>query len=249
MYQDQSLPGYRSARNLSLFAIIALALNGVCNFVSSLLGIGQVLAPDMSLELDGGMASGWLLLQGLVYLMLGPIAIATIVGFLMWLYRAHSNLPALQAQHTSFTPGWAVGWWFIPFANLVKPFQAVREVWAESDPDIPQEMSFLSASLHSAPTYMGFWWAFWIISNIISNITSRVYNPDRMDELVVGGVLFTLSGITTAIAAVLAIKVVRDTTNRQEERSKNVRSVMNIQPPPPPTFYPEPAPGGWPQNG
>jgi uncharacterized protein DUF4328 len=28
----------------------------------------------------------------------------------------------------SFTPGWTVGWWFVPFASLVQPFGAVREL-------------------------------------------------------------------------------------------------------------------------
>jgi uncharacterized protein YjeT (DUF2065 family) len=237
MQQPYEYGSYRPATNLSLFAVIGLSLSAVSAFLSIIVGIGQVLNPDNAMDLgDGEATSLWLMLQGLVYLLLFPISIATIVGFLMWLYRAHSNLQALRPTNLEFTPGWAVGWWFIPFANLVKPFQVVREVWWESDPDVPDEHSFLSVSLHSAPTYMGFWWAAWIASNILSNITSRVYDPDTMDTVAIGGALFIITGIVTIIAAILAIRVVRDVTSRQEQRFRAVGMMTQNVPPPPPVF-------------
>lgn len=47
----------------------------------------------------------------------------------MWIYRAHHNLEELGHSGLEFTPGWSVGWFFVPFANLVMPFQAMRELW------------------------------------------------------------------------------------------------------------------------
>ena len=57
------------------------------------------------------------------------------VAFCVWIHRAASNLPALGRYGMKFTPGWCVGWFFIPFANLVKPFQAVKELWRASHPN------------------------------------------------------------------------------------------------------------------
>src|SRR5438105_10172089 len=48
--------------------------------------------------------------------------IATIVVWLIWQYRTHANLRALGAGNLRFAPGWVVGWWFIPFANVVFPY-------------------------------------------------------------------------------------------------------------------------------
>ncbi len=69
--------------------------------------------------------------------------------FLMWLFRTYKNLEPLGSENIRFTPGWSVGWWFIPFANLVMPFKAVRGVWSESDPATvgDEELPFRNSSV------------------------------------------------------------------------------------------------------
>jgi len=218
---------YRSLKTLSIVTIAGLAFIGVFELIAIVLGLGQIISPDMSFDVDeDGPISAWLMLQGLILLAQVPFYIGTIVLFLVWLNRAHKNLLALRPSHLEFSSGWAVGWWFVPFANLVKPFQVVREVWWESDPQIHDGEMFLTASLHSAPAYMGFWWAFWILSNIVANILSRIYDPGRMETVFIVGFVFILSGVLTAIAAGLAITVVRDITVRQEKRHGAVVSMQ-----------------------
>jgi len=121
----------------------------------------------------------------------------------------------------------------IPFANLVKPFQVVREVWRESDPDF--DASFLS-NVTSAPTYLGFWWAFWVISNIATNGSSRMLDFEDSKSLEISGYFFTAGGILSAVAAILAIKVVRDITYRQELRFQRIGNLQGFMPPQPPKF-------------
>ena len=58
-------------------------------------------------------------------LWLGAYIIAG-VFFFIWLHRACKNLDYLEVVDTRFTPGWAIGWWFIPFANLFMPYQVVK---------------------------------------------------------------------------------------------------------------------------
>lgn len=233
---DYTLTSYRSAKTLSLLAIAGLALTIVCKILGSLIGIGQVVSPDYTFKLDGNSNSSvWLLAQGIVALLQFPVFIFTVVFFLIWLNRANKNLEPLKASYTEFSSGWAVGWWFIPFANLVKPFQVVREVWRESDPEFDGDSGFLSSQV-GAPTYMGFWWGFWIVSNIFENITSRVYDPDKLETVEISGYLFIISGIFSSIAAFLAIMVVRDITARQETRIKAVGTLNEHLPPPPPQY-------------
>ncbi|HRJ88637.1 MAG: DUF4328 domain-containing protein [Blastocatellia bacterium] len=229
--------GYRSARNLSYFAIGGLALIAVTDLISVGLSVGQMVNPAMSVNLDEPVdLSLWMMLQSFVILLRFPFYVATVVLFLVWMYRAHKNLEFLRPTDLRFTPGWAVGWWFIPFANLVKPFQAMREIWCESDPEVADEPAFLSASLHSAPAFMGFWWAFWITSNIASNVTGNLFDPENMDRVQLTGMMFLATGILSMVAAALAIMVVRDTTNRQEQRFAKIGASTVSAPPPPPTF-------------
>ena len=240
MSVNYSTDFYRSIKTLSLFAIIGLSVISACHALALVFGLGQIISPESiveSLAVEGEAdTSLWQLLQGLVYLLQLPVYLFTIVFFLIWLNRAYKNLAPLRAQNIEFSPGWAVGWWFIPFANLVKPYQVMQELWRESDPDFDAGSGFLSNSVGTAPRYMMFWWAFWIISNIFSNISSRVYDPENMSTVQVSGYLFIITGILTIIAAVLAIKVIRDITQRQDERYRNLGSINENQPPPPPHF-------------
>ncbi len=229
---------YRSAKTLSLLTIAGLSIIGLSDAIAIFIGVGQLASPELIMNLDDGSegTSIWLMLQGLVILLRFPFYVATVVIFLVWLYRAHSNLYALMPTNLEFSSGWTVGWWFIPFANLVKPFQAVREVWWESDPEVPEGQSFLTSSLHSAPTYMVFWWFAWLASNIASNIAGRVYDPESLDTVIPSGIAFLIAGILSVIAAVLAIYVVRDITSRQEKRAIAVGQRAIAAPPPPPIF-------------
>jgi hypothetical protein len=51
--------------------------------------------------------------QLIAWLELG-LLIACAVAVLKWIYRANANARALGAKDMKFTPGWAVGWYFVP---------------------------------------------------------------------------------------------------------------------------------------
>lgn len=104
------------------------------------------------------------------------VFVATIVLFCMWIYRANKNLPALgNPRHAVKHPaGWAAGSFFVPFVNLVVPYQATKEIWAKSDPHVPGD-NFFASQEPPAPASMKLWWAFWLISNFVNNISLRLY--------------------------------------------------------------------------
>ena len=58
----------------------------------------------------------------------GPLVIACEILWLIWQHRVTADLWARGVPGLGFTPGWAVGWWFVPFAWWVQPFRAVREL-------------------------------------------------------------------------------------------------------------------------
>jgi hypothetical protein len=93
--------------------------------------------------------------------------ITTIVIFAMWIYRANYNARQLGAAGMEFTPGWSVGWYFIPFANLWKPYQAMREIW---------KASASPARWNDQPRgeILPWWWAFFLFSNILNQAAFRL---------------------------------------------------------------------------
>ena len=96
------------------------------------------------------------LLLANILLMLGSF-----VAVGMWIHRAHANLREASDRAYEFSPGWAVGWYFIPIANLFKPFQAMKELW------------FASHGIDgwrdaTAPGLLRVWWLAFVASSISS---------------------------------------------------------------------------------
>lgn len=223
---------YRPSKTQAYIAIGLLAAVLFCSVLFIIFSFITLAVPDAAIDLgDGDSLNIGLGLIGLTGILRIPLFIATIVFFLIWEHRAFNNLSALKAENVEFSPGWAVGWWFIPFANLVKPFQAMRELWTESDPDIDPNMGFLSTS-PSAPTIMGFWWAFWLIGNIMDNIASKIEEPKAFSFMMI------VSSIFEIVAGGLLIKIILDIVKRQDLRFNNigVSQQFSTPPPPPKTF-------------
>jgi hypothetical protein len=85
-----------------------------------------------------------------------------------------------------------VGRWLIPFADVVKPFQAVRELWNASSGDEAWQL------LPSWPV-IGWWWTCWVEGAIAGAIVGF-------------GLVLVVPSIASAI---LAIGVVRSVIGRQ----------------------------------
>jgi hypothetical protein len=93
----------------------------------------------------------------------GLVELAVIITFLWWVYRANGNLRALSGMTLDFTPGWAVGWFFVPFANLVVPYRVVRELWVCS----------FQGKAETGATTVGWWWGAFISGQLLSVLAWR----------------------------------------------------------------------------
>ena len=240
MATNYNLHGYRSGRLRALAAMALLGAGAVVDLLSALLNgfqAGGVLGgPDAA---GSGEETLSLVdaLHGLVFLCNFVVYVATVVAFLLWLHRAYSNLRPLGAPRTEFSPGWAVGYFFVPFLNLVRPYQAVREVWRWSKPaSDTSEIDGLSCTADTGAALVGLWWGFWIVSNIASNIYYRL--SDNIEAAGAVPWLGLFADLTSIAAAACAILMIRTIDRRQEERSKQLAlsGVTFDQPPPPPTF-------------
>ena len=151
--------------------------------------------------------------------------LVTIVVWLVWFRRAYRNLISLRVGQLRFKPGWAVGAWFVPFLNLVRPFQITKDIWTASNPDPNTEPGMWSYA--KTPALLGWWWALWLISNFVDRIATRpALEATTIDELRRTSFLFILIDSTHVLVSILAILVVRGITKRQEERARN----MALQP-------------------
>lgn len=83
----------------------------------------------------------------------------TVPLFLFWIYRMQVNTFALGILGLRYTPAWAVGWCFVPIANLWMPYRVMRELWyANRNPGGWQ--------YDSANWLLILWWLLWLASMI-----------------------------------------------------------------------------------
>ena len=98
------------------------------------------------------------------------LLILGIVLFCVWVRRANMNAEDLVPSGLEFTPGWAVGWFFVPFANLYKPYQVVAEIYRASNPDSDPDYWKIS----EVPSFIPLWWVSYIAFNVVRNVNSRI---------------------------------------------------------------------------
>ncbi|WP_017665762.1 DUF4328 domain-containing protein [Porphyrobacter sp. AAP82] len=138
------------------------------------------------------------------------VFIASVIAISMWIYRAHANLHEAGLPALKFSPGWAVGWYFIPIANLFKPFQAMRELWTDSH----QTSDSFSAD---PPGNLGAWWGLWIVGNILGNISTRLSLLGDGTTIQLAIALGLASSFCTLFSAWLLLGIIRQITAAQTD--------------------------------
>jgi hypothetical protein len=177
--------------------------------VNVLTAIGEVLEATGTINLDTDI-SPLVMAVALTYVSYSLVFIVCVVIVAMWIHRAHTNLREAGVDGLEFTPGWAVGWYFIPFANLFKPYQAMRELWNASH---SEDNSFAS----EAPSEVKVWWGCWIVGNILSSVSSRIILMGEGDpsSVAIGSTLGLISDVPIILAALYLMKIVEQVTQAQ----------------------------------
>jgi len=102
----------------------------------------------------------------------GLLGLLTGIALLVWVHRAHRALHAHNAR-TSLSAGLAVGGFFIPFANLVLPFLAIRDA--------------VRVGKGSLELAVVLWWPVWMayaaLHLVHSLAMSVVHSPELADAV------------------------------------------------------------------
>jgi hypothetical protein len=230
---------YRSGKTLATTTAILLLLTAIANGTLAAFRIAEYFFfYPLTLEIENS-SNYSLFLSVLGFLSLGVILVAysTPVIFLGWQYRAAKNLRFLNDKAVSNSPGWNVGWWFIPFASLVMPLLCISELFNGSRSENALDKNYTADS--SLTLLSGGWWFFYIVSGIMGMVTAFlaldvVSKPENMPSLI-NSMCFSHS--FSIVAALLARKIVLSIENSQEESYKLFCEKHNsLAPPEPPQF-------------
>ena len=161
---------YRSVEGLKITLIVLLIFDMVLNVLSGGSSWMQIQLLQREFTVEEGEWND--LREGVVGLVQLSFFIVTAVIFCVWIVRSHKNVWAF-GYHQEITPGWAVGWFFIPIANLWKPYQAMKSLWMSSVPD------------RSHAPLLPLWWTFWLLSGFIGRINLKAsLKAETVEELI-----------------------------------------------------------------
>jgi hypothetical protein len=195
----------------SLEAVSLLSMNSTEILLAQRTGGGPPSPEDLGAMLLG-------LLYGLSALGFLGLHIAGVILFSTWIYRANVNTEALVSSGLEFTPGWAVGWFFVPLANLYKPYQVVTELYRASDPEADPDYW----SIARVPAFLPVWWASYLGFNVVSNLKSGlVRGPSK---LLLGGWLAFVQCALGLLAIGMVVLITRSIRRLQEEKVRRSRA-------------------------
>lgn len=135
--------------------------------------------------------------------------------FILWFHRTRRNAEVFAPGVQRMGPGWAVGGWFVPVANLWFPYRVAGGIWEASVLPHPD------GGRRTAPrTVLNLWWGGWVVSVLVSRIAVGQWNRGREpEEIADAAALVAAADALDLVAAVLAIVFVRAVTRMQVERA------------------------------
>jgi len=150
--------------------------------------------------------------QQLIGIIQFSLFIITGIVFLRWIYFSNSNSRSLGASGMQFTPGWTIGYYFVPYLNFYKPYGAMKEIWKTSKDPKNWEMI-------KTPSLFPQWWTLWLISGFLGNISFRLsMKAEELNELFVSSSVTLASNLVEIPLALIAIKLVGSIFDMQNEK-------------------------------
>jgi len=189
---------------------LLIALFTLCGAIGDLLfGLGLSTDLNSANKLDSVM-SVLATLSAAIYFL-------TVIPFSMWIYRMNKNCWGFTSG-LKYMPGWSVGCFFVPIANLVYPCQAVQEIWKVSI-DPAQWKTARNSGL------VGCWWASWLITCVMGQILihmPKVENPETLKNTAIVILVFEVSKITLCILAGVMVHQITQNQKRLVQSSPHL---------------------------
>lgn len=220
-HDDEALAGLQAPQWKPLDGLCRWVVRGVVAQAAVLVVVSyaglniNALAVEDERALTGGEATFALAWLFTAVLPAAVLFLATGAVFLAWFRRAYRNLWSLGAFGLR-SPGWAIGCWFLPFANLVLPKRMADEIWRGSEPDtLPHNVHRSSGA--SSSRLVTAWWALWMSLTVLKRFERWSIGSTTGESVLVWALLGGALAIGSLVSFAL---VVTRITNRQHARAR-----------------------------
>lgn len=121
-----------------------------------------------------------------------------VIFYCMWKYRCACNARHFYGGPLLYTPGWCVGYYFIPIMMLFRPYQCMKDIF---------EKTYLVIEKKPPIGLVLVWWFSWIFSGIVGRIAMK------SEDITMISIMLALS----SLSALLVLCVIFTLTRRQYE--------------------------------
>lgn len=202
---------YKDPKVLSRFLLWLLGIYGI--LTTLLLGLDSylMLQSDIARGLDG--MEQVEVARLFVLLCTFLVILFTYPTFGWWIVRANKNVRALGAVGLRESPGWALGWFFVPLFCIWRPWIAMKQLWhASHDP--------VGWAMQGKAVFVAVWWTLWLASNGLGRWNVQLQFSIKPEDVLkekfvnLSASISALASITTAILLVHLI-------NRAQRRARD----------------------------
>jgi hypothetical protein len=137
------------------------------------------------------------------------------VFFIRWFRRAYANLGRIGVR-TIYEEGWAAGFWFVPFINLVRPHEIMTEIWNKTQLQL-NKSTIVSSSI------VNWWWGLYITKNVVGTIAGRLASiSEKLNSNLISGLINEnlgqgITSIITLPAIYVTIQMIQQMSKFEEE--------------------------------
>jgi len=175
----------------------------------------------------------------------GLLVLLSAALFIAWFFQAYKNLRRLGVASMRWGNGWAIGSWFVPILNMWRPKQIANDIWRGSEPGAEVNAGWRQIPV---PSLLHWWWALFLIQGTLLYIGQQATDDgydklrtfggltDGFDQIKTGTTLDMIGGVVALVTVVLAIRVVAQITEREEQ----IRQIASQAPPISPYVQPTP---------
>ncbi len=205
-------PGYRASwvRGRFLLGILGVTIAATAiSIVQGLAGYGilDAAAAGTFTEADGAAYDSMVAATGMAQSILFYL---TGAALLAWLSRVVENIPPLTGYTPRRSPGEAIGWWFVPLASWVVPYQVVDDAIVR----------LRTSPSRGAERLLAPWWITFVLMS--ASTVVEVLASFRLDTLDSIRALFTVrvaGDVVWVAGGVLLFLIVRDMERRSKQRA------------------------------
>ncbi len=136
------------------------------------------------------------------------VFVVSTITFIQWFRRAYFNLH-LRVNRLSHSEGWAAGCWFVPFVNLFRPYQIMKELFQATHLFLKRNEAHTKE--HLSTTSLGLWWTFWIIDCFVGRFAFKyAMKAETIEELTTSTIAQLIANGIGILVAIVTINVIQE---------------------------------------